>query len=300
MNSYRILYRFLGIFWIFVGVLILIISLTYILAYTLINSTLIQDYPQLRTLGQLMWGYPPPLLDIAGLLFSAFCILIGNGLLKFKGWARTVGVAFHWIMSLCLAVLVFTLYTLMTNPDPQLNPNPAPELVAGLFLAFGLLVAAGLAVIAYQLSTDPAMKAFASSQASTPNKPVKAVCPTCGGPLNLTAGNCDRCDTPPSLTAPLRARLMDTNGKEYTVSTRMITRIGRDQPGYEIQLNEPSVSHEHAWIEFSEGMFILHPLNDTNGTFVNDMEQKVRDTEIRHEDIIAFGRAQFRFMVEDR
>jgi len=95
---------------------------------------------------------------------------------------------------------------------------------------------------------------------------------------------------------PSKPRLVDlTTGKEYPVSTvRALTYIGRENPEASLQFDDSTVSKDHAVIEYTDGSFFLHARQDTNGTFVNN--EKIRDKEIVHNDIIRFGRVQVKFI----
>lgn len=298
MSGYRILYRILGGFWIFLGVLILGVSLGYILSMSVMDNFMKNDLPEVAAiLGPLLRAYSPTLQHISGLLFSAFCLVMGSGMITSQNWARTVGVAFHMVMGICLLALMVTFYVAMNQLGSTMSK--IPELARNLLLILGVLFAIGLIVVGYLFSTDDAMRAFA--KVAVPSAAgVKVLCPTCNEPMDLARGLCPRCDFGDGIpVVPIRAHLIDAiSGKDHLVSTRLITHIGREQQGYEIQLTDPSVSHEHAWIEFANGLFFLHADNDTNGTFVNDMNVRIRDTEVKNGDLISFGKAQFRFKVD--
>ncbi len=54
-----------------------------------------------------------------------------------------------------------------------------------------------------------------------------------------------------------------------------------------LYIEDPSVSSRHAEITFEGGVYHLHDLGSTNGTFVN--EEKVTDAVLSHGDEIRFG-----------
>lgn len=79
--------------------------------------------------------------------------------------------------------------------------------------------------------------------------------------------------------------------------------IGRSTDN-DIQLDDKTVSANHAWLEFhtadSENKtdyYRLVDLKSTNGTFVN--EKKIHDQVIRHNDILRIGFVSFKFIDEN-
>ncbi len=297
MSSLRFLYRLLGTLWIVVGLLIVLIAIGYVLAARAMDVYFVSQWPELAAIVGPLLERQSSLQQWASLAFGLFCLVFGVGMLCLRSWARTVGVAFNVAMGACLAVLVLLVYSRLTEPGPlqQLVPRAWPRWLAlsGGLLSFGLL-AAGI-----HLSTAPAMDAFFGvPPAMPPLPPVK--CPTCGERLDLAKARCPRCDSEePADIGPARARLVDVQTNHpYQVSMLHLTRIGRDNPAAEIQLEDPTVSHEHAQIEYLCPRFYLHALRDLNGTYVNEV--RIRDAEIKDGDRIAFGKAQFRFVVEDR
>ncbi|MBI4828700.1 MAG: FHA domain-containing protein [Nitrospinae bacterium] len=61
----------------------------------------------------------------------------------------------------------------------------------------------------------------------------------------------------------------------------------------DIVLKNPTVSAKHMKIELISGRFIVHDLNSTNGTFVNN--EQVTSRELRHGDVIRVGKFSFEF-----
>ncbi len=72
--------------------------------------------------------------------------------------------------------------------------------------------------------------------------------------------------------------------------------IGRDS-SCQIQLNDPSVSRNHASIAFENGHYILHDNGSINGTLVNG--EPVRKHQLQPHDTIRFGEYVFVFEVSD-
>lgn len=297
MASIRFLCRFVGMMWLLIGILFFVISAVYLIATILINDFVISLLPEALTslIMPIFSSINYTLQQVMGVAFGVFCLFFGFNLANLKSWTRSIGVVFHLAMGVCMLALTVALYARMTSPGllQVAIPNSWPT----IWLVIGSLLTVGFFGVGFMLSTASATEVFSGVAPRLPAvAPVK--CPTCGGLLDIEKGQCARCDNPTPVM-PRSAKLISIHtNKEYPVSTRRITRIGRDMPGYEIQLEDRTVSGEHALIEYYEGHFILHALKDSNGTFVNDMETRIRDAEIKNEDRIAFGHAQFNFVVE--
>lgn len=79
--------------------------------------------------------------------------------------------------------------------------------------------------------------------------------------------------------------------------------IGRSSDS-DIQLDDKTVSANHAWIEWQpsgddpdEGNYYLIDLKSTNGSFVN--EKQVSEKRLQHNDIIRIGFISFKFIDEN-
>jgi diguanylate cyclase (GGDEF)-like protein len=75
-----------------------------------------------------------------------------------------------------------------------------------------------------------------------------------------------------------------------------IVRIGRDDI-CELQLEEDSISRQHAEIVHSRGTWFLRDLQSTNGTFLN--EQRCQESRIQSGDRVRFGNQIFKFITLD-
>ena len=297
MARLRFAYRFVGLLWVMIGVISLIIAIGFLLAGVALESFVQTQIPELSFLFGPSLRIMPTLQQTLGILLGLFCIVFGSALFGLRSWSRTVGVAVNSTLGACVAAITIALFLQMQRPGFADSAMPQWLSVVTLLIGGGLAV--GLVWVGYHLSTPTAMDAFFGFLPKLPAmKPVK--CPTCGGALNLDKALCPKCDAEDEApTAPLRAKLVQAQtGAEYIVSTRRPTRIGRDTPGYEIQIDDRTVSGEHAMIEYLEGHFYLHAQKDTNGTYVNDLGRRIRDVEIKNGDVIAFGQAQFRFITE--
>ena len=80
------------------------------------------------------------------------------------------------------------------------------------------------------------------------------------------------------------------------VGTEPLT-IGRS-PNCEIPIDQESVSRRHCRIHFEDGEFLVHDLDSTNGTYVNDAPVGPRG-RLRHGDQLMVGRTILKFIVGD-
>ena len=297
MARLRFAYRFVGLLWVMIGVVGLLISIGFLLAGVALDSFMRVQFPELTFLFGPSLRVMPTFQQTLGILLGLFCIVFGSALFGLQSWSRTVGVAVNITLGACVAAVTIAFFLQMQRSGLVSSAMPEWLSVATLLIGGGLAI--GLIWVGYHLSTPTAMDAFFGFLPKLPPmQPVK--CPTCGGTLNLDKALCPKCDAEDEApTAPLRAKLIQVQtGQEYLVSTRRQTRVGRETPGFEIQIGDRTVSGEHAMIEYLEGHFYLHALKDTNGTYVNDLGRRIRDVEIKNGDVIAFGQAQFRFITE--
>jgi hypothetical protein len=299
MVGLRFLYRFIGVLWLIFGGLILLLVAAYLIAFKLTDNYMLQVIPPAldSAIAPLLRHVSPGIQQAAGIGFGLFCTAIGMGLVTLRGWARTIGVACHFIMGLAILVIMFVLYHSMTTLSNLGILFPA-SWFKSLFITF-FLISMGLLALSFQLSTHSAIETF-SGHVPTPPPMPPVNCPTCGGFLDLEKARCPKCDTEleqPNI--PNRARLANLEkDQEFSVSTRRQTLVGRGDPNLEIPLEDPAVSADHAMIEFVAGHFYLHARKDTNGTYVNGMNNRIRDIEIKNNDEVIFGRSRFRFIVE--
>ncbi len=290
----KFVYRIVGALWTFAGVAILLASLPLKEVRLSISDLMVSRLPWLAGAQAL----PSPLAqfganDLMAIAFGLFCMFYGIGLLTLRSWARTVGIAFHMAAGVCLAVVTLLVYLRLAPPD-QVTPLAQDVMTAlGLSGALALLLVA----LGFQMSAPAATDAFMGALPALPH-PTPVKCPTCGGNLDLAKARCPKCDTElDEPRSPKRARLVDVQtGREYAVSLRKLNRVGREMPGLEIQLDNRSVSGDHASIEYHQGHFYLHAHDDTFGTYVNG--RATRESEIKHDDVIKFGQAEYRFVVE--
>jgi FHA domain len=104
-------------------------------------------------------------------------------------------------------------------------------------------------------------------------------------------------DLPPSSTTTIfrAARLVPQNpeaGKQAFTLSLKPTNLGADS-GNDVRIGGPGVDPKHAQITVSMGGFTLVDLGSKHGTRVN--AEKVRERQLRHEDVIQIGAARFIF-----
>lgn len=101
---------------------------------------------------------------------------------------------------------------------------------------------------------------------------------------------------PPTQKAQRDACLVVINGadlgRKYALTQRS-TMIGRSSK-VDIQVDEESVSRNHAVINSFEDRLVAEDLDSTNGTYINDTQIKTR--ELRDGDQLKIGRTIFKFL----
>jgi len=81
-------------------------------------------------------------------------------------------------------------------------------------------------------------------------------------------------------------------GKKYSL-VQSSTLIGRSSK-VDIQIDEDSISRNHAILEKREDQFVIRDLESTNGTYVND--RPIREHSLRDGDQIKIGSTIFKFL----
>ena len=95
--------------------------------------------------------------------------------------------------------------------------------------------------------------------------------------------------------AKLQIFLPDGTQTSHDLQDEKIT-VGRLADN-SLQIDDGSVSSRHAEIEMDAGIFHLHDLGSTNGTFVNG--EQVTDAVMRHGDEVRFGLVETVFNGEE-
>jgi len=269
--------RFLGSFWILIGLLIGGVALAYLLLFEravssaanlLGGNQLVVDF-----IAQRLGG--PGYLNWWGLGLAIFLILLGARMLMLAPVARPVAMAFHLLAGYFILFITVAAYLVVRGAGivGTVLTGASTTILIILVLVGGLLIAAGLA-----LGTRQAAEAFAPP-----------------GGAALLAAKSPSSSTGPVVTGP-SARLVRSGSPDvYTLRPDMgVIGIGRDA-AQAIVLDESSVSERHAKIEFRDGEYLLSDQKSTNGTFVNGQRLKVADHVLRPNDDIAIGRVHLRF-----
>ncbi len=234
-----------------------------------------------------------PLIAIVLLAWGAICIVLGWSLVRLVNWARPLAQAMHLLLAVYLVIALIVGSTI------------APE--AKEFLIFGVLLLMGDLGLAYPLRGRQASEVF--SQIPLRTAPVVSRhCEFCGAALDVRTGRCPECEpaikTNPRLVdeehqkPALVAQLISLDdGTIYPLSSQRPTFVGRELSRNDVNLSNPTVSRQHARIEYSvqNSRYTLIAIQDTNGTFVND--KMTRQHPLRDGDEVRFGRAKFRFHV---
>lgn len=83
-------------------------------------------------------------------------------------------------------------------------------------------------------------------------------------------------------------------GRRHVLDQEVVT-IGRDREN-DIVLDSDSVSRRHARVEHRDGRIYLTDLDSTNGTYVNDDNEPVRDCQLRRGDQVKIGDTIFKYL----
>jgi two-component system cell cycle response regulator len=83
-------------------------------------------------------------------------------------------------------------------------------------------------------------------------------------------------------------------GRRHVLDQEVVT-IGRYREN-DIVLDSDSVSRRHARVEHRDARIYLTDLDSTNGTYVNDDNEPVRDTQLRRGDQVKIGDTIFKYL----
>jgi hypothetical protein len=233
-----------------------------------------------------------PWLESIALTGGVFGIVAGWGLVRRQSWAQTVLVSTHVLFLIYSAIGWIAAYLLRSRPEAWWAGGPI------LFVVM-ILVNGGMAFFLSSVGTTEALSWLPLR--TLPVIPER--CEFCGTPLDPQTKLCPQCDVIPELvdtqmTILPSAKLTSlVDDAEFWVSPDSVTAIGRGLTGNDINLSNPTISRQHAQIAYKEGHFVLTALQDSNGTFVNDI--LVRQRTLRDGDEVRFGRARFQFEIID-
>jgi hypothetical protein len=232
-----------------------------------------------------------PWIEIVVITGGVFAIVMGWSLIRRQTWAQTVLVSAHTLF-LVYAVIGWMAATLLRGrSDAWWAGGPVVFVVL-------MLVNGGMAFFLSNVGTTEALSWL-------PLRTLPVVpqhCEFCGTMLDPQTKLCPQCDAVPEIVdrrmpaPPPSARLSSlSDDAEFWVSASKAVTIGRGLTGNDINLSNPTVSRQHAQIEYNEGHFVLTALQDTNGTFINDT--LVRQRTLRDGDEVRFGRDRFQFEI---
>lgn len=296
MKQLRFLSVFAGILWIAVGVSALLLSLVALIIRVELYNFIRANLPVLVTAFEPLVSKNLVVQEIAGIALGIFCIGFGRGLSNLRSWARPIAVAFHIGMAIFILAITLVVFTILR--DGGFSPT-----LSTVILGLGSALAFGLGFFGYRLSSQDAIDVFTPITIPPPAKSAPAICPTCASKLDMDSNSCRKCDAPLDDIPPRNAKLVEQidekTKQEYTITLGKDrdNKIGRDHEGNTIKLSHKSVSGRHATIEYVKGGGLhLHALDDTYGTYVNDL--LVRDVKINDGDKIRLGEAEFTLVVD--
>jgi len=233
----------------------------------------------------------PPWSQASLGLVSLFAVVTGWGLLRRKGWLQTILVPAHLLAIVYAGVGAIGVYV----GRDRLGDGWANAL---LFLLGAIMANALLAAWMNSVQSTEALTWM--SLRTVPVVPAR--CEFCGSLLDPDTGLCPQCKSIPQIVhryvnaPPPRAKLISlTDETEHWIEPGRRTVIGRGLSSNDINVDNPTVSRQHAQIEYVEGHYVITALQDYNGTFVNDA--LIRQRTLQDGDELRFGRARYRFTI---
>lgn len=234
-----------------------------------------------------------PLMAVVLSAWGVVCIVLGWNLVRVMSWAQSLAQAMHLLLTVYLMTALMVSFAI------------APKAEAGL--AVVVLLSAGNLGLAYLLRGRLASEVFSHIPLRTAPV-VPRQCEFCGAALDVQTRRCPDCEpaiaterrtgTEERLKTALAAQLVSLDGGTvHPLSSQRPTFVGRELSKNDINLSNPTVSRQHARVEYDvqNSCYYLIAMQDTNGTFVND--KLVRRRLLRDGDEVRFGRARFRFNV---
>ncbi len=217
-------------------------------------------------------------------------LISGWGLLQRYSWTQMIMVSTHRLFAVYAAVGWIAAQTLQRSAQTHWPPGPF------IFVA-AIILNGGLALFFASIGTTEALSWLPLQTAHiTPSK-----CEFCGSTLDLQTGACPKCETVPTIQQlaaqkPPMAMLVGSDGSQFWVEPHARTFIGRGSTQNDINLDNPTVSRRHAWIEYKDAHFVLTAMDDVNGTFINNA--LIRQRALNDGDQVRFGRARFQFHID--
>lgn len=281
--------RTVGGVWMAAGILALVWGIKSLLPWPSLAPQLVHLLPATKAFWQAFSVFP--WLQGTAIACGLFGIVMGWSTIRRQSWVQTVLVPAHMLLLVYVAVGWIAAHLLQRDPGTAWSGGPA-------LFAVLLVVNGGLAFFMSGVGATEALSWLPLR--TSPVVPMR--CEFCGTPLDPQSRQCPQCDVIPAIASQHvqaqlpKARLIGlSDNAAYEITANKKTFIGRGLTGNDIDLANPTVSRHHAQIEYKEGHFMLTALQDSNGTFVNDV--LVRQRTLRDGDEVRFGRARFQFEI---
>ena len=280
------IYRFVGVLWLLLGLLIILVSLAYIIAFGSIVGYLTGELGDMVPLvNWIAAHFRPGWLQVWGVLLGAFLILMGGSLSTLSPAVRRGAMSFHLLLGIYLIGVVLSLFYLLDNN--LIGTLAIPSRILFVFTAVGLSVGLGMLGLGAALNTRGSRNLFIG------------LSPSAAASLTQASTSIPQLESYLESGGEKRVRAvyltsMDTN-EVYEVNLLDRTTIGRAS-NRDIQLDESSVSSKHAHIDVVDDRFLLYDNASVNGTYVNGQRQ--RYASLKSGDEVQFGRNRFRFEIE--
>lgn len=268
--------RTLGAFWILIGSLIGLMAMLYMIMFAQISTwfagTLGANTPIVDFLTSQLG---PGLLNWWGLGLAVFLILLGVRLLALAPVSRPVAMAFHLLFGLFLLIITLVLFMTINQVGGTIGAAIRPASNAIFYIGLGVSLL--LFGIGASLATKTAWDSFMT-----------------GGAVRIVSEPMKVQDGPVVRDALLR-NLDDGTVYPLPKTAGQIT-IG-SEAGRNIILNDPTVSRNHAVIEFDNNDYRLTDSNSSNGTFVNGKRLIVLGHTLQPDDEIQLGKVRLQFEI---
>lgn len=187
-------------------------------------------------------------------------------------------------------------------PPTTLAPVPERGLTALGLVLIGALLLAGIVVVIILVSRRaPAPAPAAADQGGATGRlprPIVAPPPMDEGTSPTLMTRLDASEEALEKTITLTEKPMlvvhggPLSGHFFVLKRETTTAVGRARAN-DVVLDDVAVSSQHCRIRHEEGDFVLHDLQSTNGTYVN--EQKVSRHRLAAGDVIRVGETQLLF-----
>lgn len=231
-----------------------------------------------------------PWTGMTAVAMGLLLLVSGWGLVRRYSWTQILMTVTHLLLTVFALAGWIAVYALQRDPLTRWPLGPV------IFLAVAI-INGGLVLFINSIGTTEALSWLPLQTVHM----VPLQCEFCGSTLDPQTGLCPVCEALPETSPELqvlelpKARLIGEDGTQFLISPGQKTFIGRGSMQNDINLSNPTVSRQHAWIEYIEGRFVLNAMDDSNGTFVNDT--MIRQEVLSHGDQVCFGRARFEFLI---